>query len=344
MTVRVFISATFSDLRDERLELLEVFRRFRTVRHLDIDVITMEDFGFSDAAPLEKCLEQVDRADAYLGLIGFRYGSIAPDHDLSFTELEYRRAHDRGIPVFVLQKDGLVRPDQIENDPQKLAKLNALKAHAQKHHVVHLFKTRSDLGQKVGLHLPEELDKRYDISMAEDIEIRVPYFQQQARPHLLKTDDAPSVKTLDVLAWSTGGFLRDRGFIERYIEEGVAIRILNLQRGGRAVALVADVGNKPDFDRDLEAAVRRARRFMDFAEGHDGSLELRELDWLATSTLFMADGKLPSARVWVGSYTPDPRTPGGQKWTTELLASTHPEAVSFYMGQFEQLWKEATIV
>jgi hypothetical protein len=65
-TVRIFLSSTFSDFREERLEVLEVFRRMRTIEGLDVDLITMEDFGFSDSPPIEKCIELLNSADAYL--------------------------------------------------------------------------------------------------------------------------------------------------------------------------------------------------------------------------------------------------------------------------------------
>ena len=48
MSIDIFLSSTFADLRDERLEVIEVVRRIRRRDRLDIDVVTMEDFGFSD--------------------------------------------------------------------------------------------------------------------------------------------------------------------------------------------------------------------------------------------------------------------------------------------------------
>lgn len=342
MAVRVFVSATFSDLRDERLELLEVFRRFRTVNNLDIEVITMEDFGFSNLAPIDKCIEQVARANAYLGLIGHRYGSVPPGGKQSYTEREYRYAHKLGIPIFVLQKDGPLESSQIETDPEKLRMLNNLREHANNNHVVLRFTNRSDLGKAISLYLPEELKKRFPVlEMSNAESVLVPYFQQQERSFLLTMADAEKTKTLDVLAWSAAGFLRDRGFIEQYISSGTRIRILNISRSGRAITLLSEAANKPDIEDELIMASRRTIRFKKYAELHSGSIELREIDWLPSSSLFIANGMLPEATAWVCTYTPDPKTPGSHKWVTELSSTNHRAALEFYVYQFETLWESA---
>jgi hypothetical protein len=119
-TVKIFLSSTFSDFREERLEVIEVFRRMRTVEHLDIDLITIEDFGFSASQPIEKCTDLLSSADAYLGLLGQRYGSMPPGGRRSYTEREYRCAPQRNMPMFLLERTGKVLPSDTETDPRKL--------------------------------------------------------------------------------------------------------------------------------------------------------------------------------------------------------------------------------
>jgi Domain of unknown function (DUF4062) len=343
MSIGVFLSATFSDLRDERLEVHEVFRRFRTVEHLDVDLITMEDFGFSDLAPIEKSIEQLDRADAYLGIIGFQYGSIPPGAKVSYTEREYRHAHKRKVPVFVLQKEGPIDHDKIENDPEKVRRLNSLKEHANEHHVVLRYVNRSELGKALTLYLPERLRERFPEAHAADKStITVPFFQQQTRPLLVSAGRA-EIATLDVLAWSSIGLLRDRSLIEALISHGCRIRIINIQRKGLAAQLLATAAKKLDLDDDLEMAAKRAERFGEFAHRNIGSVELREIDWLPSSSVFIADAQGPSGIAWIGTYTPNPLTPGGDKWIAELRRDAHRDAFAFYVRQFEELWQQARL-
>ena len=52
-----------------------------------------------DALTLSR--EYVDQADFYLGIFAFRYGSVPEGQEKSITELEYDRAIERQIPVFI---------------------------------------------------------------------------------------------------------------------------------------------------------------------------------------------------------------------------------------------------
>ena len=99
---RIYLSATYSDLKTSRDA---VYRILRMLRH---DVVSMEDYVASDAYPLHKCLADVAACEVYVGLLGWRYGYI-PDKDnptrLSITELEYRKAGEAGLPRLLFLAD-----------------------------------------------------------------------------------------------------------------------------------------------------------------------------------------------------------------------------------------------
>ena len=102
--MRAYLSSTFADLVDHRE------RAARALRSLKIEVITMEDYVASDERPVDLCLADVESVDLYVGLFAFRYGYIPKTQNpesRSITELEYRRAVDRGIPrlIFLVPED-----------------------------------------------------------------------------------------------------------------------------------------------------------------------------------------------------------------------------------------------
>ncbi len=87
----IYLSSTYLDLKEHRTAVFEALRRS------GYHVIAMEDYVARDERPVKACLDDVDRADIYVGLFAFRYGYIPPaEHGnpdrLSITELEFRRA------------------------------------------------------------------------------------------------------------------------------------------------------------------------------------------------------------------------------------------------------------
>ncbi|MCM3922054.1 NB-ARC domain-containing protein [Frankia sp. AiPs1] len=71
-------------------------------------VIDMEYFGARDADPADFCVRTVLSSDVYLGLIGFRYGSLVTGRpETSYTELEFDTATRAGMPRLVFLLDYL---------------------------------------------------------------------------------------------------------------------------------------------------------------------------------------------------------------------------------------------
>lgn len=89
----IYISSTYKDLKTHREK---VCLALRTAGYKDVTL--MEEYAANDKHPVEKCLDDVRRADIYIGIFGQRYGYIpdeAEDHNpnrLSITEFELRQA------------------------------------------------------------------------------------------------------------------------------------------------------------------------------------------------------------------------------------------------------------
>lgn len=144
---KIYISATYSDLKECRAA---AYRILRMLRH---DVISMEDYVATDASPLHKCLEDVAGCDVYIGVIGWHYGYIPnkdnPQHR-SITELEYRRADESNLPclIFLSDKDAPgpdIYRDSVTGEGEQGKLVMNFRAELEKEHLVSYFKTPDQL-------------------------------------------------------------------------------------------------------------------------------------------------------------------------------------------------------
>ena len=81
------------------------------VSRAGLAVTDMKFFSARSNLPSDVCRREVERADVYVLIAGFRYGSTVRDRpDLSYTELEYAQARALGRPclVFLLDERGVV--------------------------------------------------------------------------------------------------------------------------------------------------------------------------------------------------------------------------------------------
>ncbi len=125
-----------------------------------MDVIAMEDYVAKDERPLQKCLDDIVSSDVYVGIFAWRYGYIPNDKsenqsNLSITELEYRKAKEKGIPclIFLLSEeigwppryiDGMGPSGIVGND-----NIDRLRKELAQTHTVSFFKNKDELAAKV---------------------------------------------------------------------------------------------------------------------------------------------------------------------------------------------------
>src|SRR5260370_3054757 len=69
--------------------------------------VDMRYFAARDGRPADYCKARVRGCEVYVALIGFRYGSLVPGQEISYTELEFREAGAARLPrlVFLLAED-----------------------------------------------------------------------------------------------------------------------------------------------------------------------------------------------------------------------------------------------
>ena len=114
--LRVYVSSTFSDLRESRATVDE------TLRRLGHQVTASEGFAATDERPVDVALAAVGRCDLYVGIVAWRYGWVPPGSDKSITELEYEFARQLGIPclVFMVGPDALWPPSSVDPDRREV--------------------------------------------------------------------------------------------------------------------------------------------------------------------------------------------------------------------------------
>lgn len=99
--MRIYVSSTSKDLTDYRAAVVA------QLQGMEHDVVSMHGYTADARTPVDKCLEDVRSAEAYVGLFAFHYGDIPNGCEYSITELEFREAGERSMPrlIFVVPED-----------------------------------------------------------------------------------------------------------------------------------------------------------------------------------------------------------------------------------------------
>lgn len=118
---RIFISSTYVDMIPYRDALQTA------ITNCDAVAYGMERFVPAPIRPLDRCYEEISNSQIYILLIGHRYGEIDKDSGKSYTELEYEKAKEIGLPIlaFLLDTEKVGAPEKFrESDVQYTALVN----------------------------------------------------------------------------------------------------------------------------------------------------------------------------------------------------------------------------
>jgi hypothetical protein len=117
---KVFVSSTYEDLRDERVEVQKALLKLNCLP------VGMELFPAADDETWEFIKSQITDSDYYVILVAGRYGSIRPEDGRSFTELEFDYAQEITIPTigFIHRDRGIIPRNKSELDPILVKKLD----------------------------------------------------------------------------------------------------------------------------------------------------------------------------------------------------------------------------
>lgn len=143
--IRVFISSTYIDLREHRAALIDALNK------IGMGINTMEYFCSLPDTPLNTCLNELANATLYIGIIGSMYGSVHESTGKSYTQLEYEKAKELGIPTLIFIMDESRQPilsKYIDKD-DKYEKNNEFKTLLKAENTISYFTTSDDLVVKV---------------------------------------------------------------------------------------------------------------------------------------------------------------------------------------------------
>lgn len=149
---QVFVSSTYTDLMEERAEVLQA------IWELDCIPTGMEAFVASNESQWDVIKRVINECDYYVLIIGGRYGSVTAE-GISYTEKEYRYAKELGIPVLAFMHKN---PDDIavkksEKTDELREKLVAFRAEVMSKHPIREWTTATELGGLVSRSLIREI-------------------------------------------------------------------------------------------------------------------------------------------------------------------------------------------
>jgi Domain of unknown function (DUF4062) len=152
---KVYVSSTIADLEAERQAVIDWL--------VAANHQVMHSYRPNSETVREGCLNDVDGCDLYVLIAGHRYG-FQPEQDnpegLSITQLEFRRAGERGIPRVALLRTSI--PDvslSDMDDPERAALVRAFRAEVAREVTAAEFSNLAGLIQGLSTGVQSELAK-----------------------------------------------------------------------------------------------------------------------------------------------------------------------------------------
>ncbi len=177
---QVFISSTYSDLREEREAVTWAILKDRHIPVGMENLTAMDDRGWKAIKSL------IDRTDYYVLIVAGRYGSVDVSSGKSWTEQEYDYAREIGIPVLAfVREDQCITKAKMEREPAGQESLRRFVEKIGKHHYAKWHQS-DDLVAAVSAALRQQIDTDIDSG--------------KERPGWYRGDELPSPQTLEEFA------------------------------------------------------------------------------------------------------------------------------------------------
>ena len=171
----IFISSTKHDLEAERSAVIDALTKMKDKYETE----AMEFWVSSDEEPKGASLDRLKASHVYIGIIGFFYCSrVDPETGKSLTQLEYELAKKLDMPrlVFIKDEDADVKKAFVEQDPEKVPKLQAFVGEIKSERLISHFRNADQLATLVVIALEKHLGRQratydaFDVYEPEDFE------------------------------------------------------------------------------------------------------------------------------------------------------------------------------
>ena len=150
---QVFISSTYSDLREEREAVAWEVLKARQIPS------GMENFSATDDRGWAIIQRTIDQSDYYVLLLAGRYGTVDLVSGISWTEREYDYARSMNVPVLAFVRDAASTPASLTEDVESLrTRLKDFSKKVRGAHLCETWTTAADLVARVGLALRNTID------------------------------------------------------------------------------------------------------------------------------------------------------------------------------------------
>ncbi len=108
---QVFISSTYTDLTEERREVMEALLQ------MNCFPVGMEYFNAADESQWEIIKRLIDECDYYILIVAGRYGTVDEQTGKSYTQMEFEYAieHNKTVLRFVHDNIGELKSDYVES-------------------------------------------------------------------------------------------------------------------------------------------------------------------------------------------------------------------------------------
>lgn len=142
---QIFISSTFTDLKEERAIVSEAILEINQMPY------GMEVFPAANESQWEWIKRAIEESDYYIVIIGGKYGSVNKKTGVSYTEMEYRYAEEVGVPTiaFLVDESVDLPKSKIDTDPVKVEKLKAFREYIEGQKMRKSYLSKEDLKAKV---------------------------------------------------------------------------------------------------------------------------------------------------------------------------------------------------
>lgn len=116
---QVFLSSTYTDLKEERQEVISALIKRKCFP------IAMEYFPAMSRKSIDYIKDAIRECDFYILIVAGRYGSSLDENGVSLTEIEFDYAQELKIPTNIYLYDGPPLPsDKIEENDEGKKRLN----------------------------------------------------------------------------------------------------------------------------------------------------------------------------------------------------------------------------